>query len=46
MPQSDMTPLLADDYVAEALKNPNKTIGRDIPRNSHAASTGINSSFT
>ncbi len=46
IPQPDVASLFADDLIAEALQCVDETIGRYAARRSHAASTGINSSFT
>jgi hypothetical protein len=46
MLQSDVTALLADDLVAEAFQDADQVIGRNVPWQLHAASTGISSSLT
>jgi hypothetical protein len=46
VPQPRMATLLADNLVPQMLQYANQPIRSDTARQFHAASTGINSSFT
>ncbi len=46
MLQPDITPSLPDYGIPKVLQRADQTIARDATRQSHAASNGINSSFT
>ncbi len=46
MIQAGVTASLANDAVAEALQDADQAVTGNAPRQFHAASTGISSSFT
>jgi hypothetical protein len=46
VPEPHMAALLSNDLVSEVLQRPNQTIPGNIAWKFHAASNGINSSFT
>lgn len=46
MAKFGMTAALMDQTIAEAIEGADQTFGGNVPREFHAASTGINSSLT
>jgi hypothetical protein len=46
MPQPDRTALLSQDLLAQMFQDPDQPFRRHVPRQLHAASTGISSSLT